>query len=189
MENSITITNTKDNFVQFDVNVDGVDSNSLSVRFVIDTSQMCLSFYAHKIKDDTWEVTVPSMPFVERTTYPFHIEVVVDGYYFEPFKGIVNVVGPVDIYTSTPKNTTLFPKTKYDGVGETIKSNRDGVSPSSLAARIMQDNTETVKDSKSLMENVHTRKPSGTKDAVVKDILQKSLNFQGRKRFSVRERG
>ena len=33
----------------------------------------------------------------------FHIDVVTDGYHFQPLQGVVNVVGTADIYVSKPK--------------------------------------------------------------------------------------
>lgn len=112
MDNVITINNTKKNTLEFDVSIQGLDTKDVDVKFVIKTKGMDLAFAAKHDKGDTWSVTIPELPMVEKTTYKCHVCVVADGYYFEPMKGTVNIVGSHEIYTTTPKNVTLEPDDK-----------------------------------------------------------------------------
>lgn len=109
MDNLININNTKKNTLEFEMTIEGANASGVDCNFVITAKSMDLRFKA-KIADkkkNLWTVTLPEMPFLERTTYKCYTEVVADGQYFTPMKGSVNVVGSAEIYTSTPKNKTI----------------------------------------------------------------------------------
>lgn len=107
MENVVTINNTKQNILEFDITVEGLDKKDVEANFIIRAKEMDLSFAAKKEKGDTWSVTIPKLPMVEKTTYKCSVVVVADGYYFEPMKGSINVVGSHEVYTTEPQNVTL----------------------------------------------------------------------------------
>lgn len=128
MENLVTINNTKKNVLEFDVSISGLDTKDVEVKFVIKTKKMDLVFAAKHEKGDTWSVNIPELPMVEKTTYKSSVVVIADGYYFEPMKGSVNVVGSHEVYSSTPKNTTLEPTSndkKEEKSGEKSKEDNN----------------------------------------------------------------
>lgn len=91
MENVVSIINTKENPLEFDISIQGVDSGDTTVKFVIETNPVHFGFLCNKNEQGKWVVNIPPLPHLERVSYPFHIEIVVDGYYFEPLRGTLNV--------------------------------------------------------------------------------------------------
>lgn len=115
MKNLITISNVKENVLEFDVEIKGIDTDETTVRFIIEVNKMKLSFDCEKGKEEKlWSVKIPALSILETTSYPFHIDVIVDGYYFDAMKGSINVVGTHEIYTTKPKNITLAPFKKKE---------------------------------------------------------------------------
>ena len=110
MENIVTINNTKENTFELNVSVQGLTSPDIRVWFTISANGMDISFPCEREgHGDKWICTVPPLPFIQQTAYPCSLQVVGDGYYFEPFNGTLNVVGDAEIYSSTPKNVTVKP--------------------------------------------------------------------------------
>lgn len=109
MENTVSINHTKDNTLEFELSMEGVDTKDIDVRFVVESKGMDLNFAAKKKKGDVWAVKLPRLPMLEKTAYKFHIEVITDGYFFKPFEGNLNVVGSAELYSTKPKNVTLEP--------------------------------------------------------------------------------
>lgn len=106
----IQLNNTKENELKFDVNVEKVNTSDLEVRFVIKTSLVNFSFKGIQESDNgKWVITIPPLPVLERSAFPFCIEVITDGYFFETLIGTVNVIGSHQVYTSNVVNTTLSP--------------------------------------------------------------------------------
>ena len=108
MDNVVTITNTKENILDFQIDINGVNPDDMKVRFVVETNLAEFGFVAVK-EDKKWVVTIPPLPILEKTAHNFRIDVIVDGYYFEAMRGMLNVTGSVDLYTTTPKNITAVP--------------------------------------------------------------------------------
>lgn len=106
----VTISNVKENVLEFDAEIKGVDTSDMSVHFVIQANGMDLGFDAKHLSGFKWEVSIPPLPMLERTAYTFRMNVDCDGYHFEPLTGTVNVVGSHDIYVSAPKQQTIPPK-------------------------------------------------------------------------------
>jgi hypothetical protein len=109
MDNLVTISKAKDNVLEFDVEITGIDTAEMSVQFVIEADGLKLGFDSEKMTEKKWSVKIPALAMLDTTAYPFHIDVMVDGYYFEPLRGSVNVVGTHSVYTSAPENITLAP--------------------------------------------------------------------------------
>ena len=109
MDNLINIINTKANTLEFEMTIEGANASNVECHFVIAAKKMDLRFKA-KVKDkknNLWNVTIPAMEFLEKTTYKCFTEVMTDGQYFVPMSGNVNVVGSAEIYSSNPKNKTI----------------------------------------------------------------------------------
>ena len=102
MDNLITISNTKTNTLEFEAELTGLDKEEMAVKFIIDAHDMRLGFDASHLEGNKWEVTIPPLTMLEKTAYPFHIDVTSGGYFFEPLKGTVNLVGSHDVYVSKP---------------------------------------------------------------------------------------
>jgi len=126
MDNLVTISNKKDNVLEFDVDVQGIDTNDMTVRFIIEASGMELGFDSKKQSERKWSVEIPALSMLDTTAYPFHIDIIVDGYYFEPLRGSVNVVGTHEVYASKPENVTLSPgKPKLDDIIKSSKVSKE----------------------------------------------------------------
>jgi len=146
MDNLITISNTKANILEFDVEINGVDTADMAVRFIIEASSMELGFDSKKGDKTKWSVEIPALAILEKTSYPFHIDIIVDGYYFEPLCGSVNVVGEHTVYASKPENITLSPgKPKLEDIIKTTKGKE------------IPPKTETIKP-----EKIPLNKPEST---------------------------
>lgn len=115
MENIVTINNTKENTFELNVSVQGLSTPDIRVWFTISANGMDICFACEREgSGDKWICTVPPLPFIDQTAYPCSLQVVGDGYYFEPFNGTLNVVGNAEIYSSTPKNVTIKPANRQD---------------------------------------------------------------------------
>ncbi len=112
--NLVSISNVKENVLEFAISITGIEKKDMMVKFVIEANNMEIGFNAKSVDDkDKWTVEIPALTMLKATLYPFHIEVVVDGYHFLPMQGSVNVVGTHEIYLTKPENITLEPaKTK-----------------------------------------------------------------------------
>jgi hypothetical protein len=79
-------------------------------NFCIKTKDLILSFPCTKKEKNTWVCKLIKLnTIIEETSYKFFIEVIVDGYYFKPHTGNINVTKSHDVYITKPKNTTLQP--------------------------------------------------------------------------------
>lgn len=110
MDNVISVLHSKENVLEFDLTMEGIELKDLEVKLMVEAKDMQLGFVASKKDGDTWKVKIPKLPFLEQSAYPCYIEVHADGYFFEPFKGTLNITKSAEIYSSDPKNVTLGPK-------------------------------------------------------------------------------
>lgn len=107
---TLSINNTKNQQIEFVMEVQGLpptQEQDISVRFIIETGEMNLSFGCRKEEGTKWVVDLPPIPHLEKTAYNYYIEAVVDGYYFIPTRGVINVVGNYQLYSTEVKNKTL----------------------------------------------------------------------------------
>ena len=100
MENVVSIIKSRDNELEFDISIQGVEDEGTQVRFVIDAEPAALVFNCTHKEDDKWVVTVPPMPQIEAKSYDFRIEIVVSGYFFTPFNGTINVTNEPEVKSS-----------------------------------------------------------------------------------------
>ena len=113
MDNLVTISNVKENVLEFNVEVKGIDSDDMAVRFVIEAAEMNLGFDSEQgDMENLWTVKIPALTMLDTTSYSFRIDVIVDGYHFDAMQGAINVVGSHDIYATKPENITLSPSKK-----------------------------------------------------------------------------
>lgn len=178
MDNVVSINHTKENVIEFEMTTDGVETKGMSVRFIIEAKGMELGFMCKKKKGDEWSVKLPDLPMLERTAYKFHVDVIADGYYFEPMKGTLNVTGTAELYTTTPKNKTLEPEGKKKAPAkkkavkervktEPIRSNERSIE--SIAQSLME---QTKFDNPEQLTEKTEEKPSDNKDDKVIAILE-----------------
>lgn len=114
---TIKINPAKNSDLEFEVMIQGIDDTNIpSVKFVI-TSEADQCDYAFKCKridgeKFKWIAKLPALTHVKESTVPFHVEVVVDGYYFEPAQGNVILVTDPSVkfqpLVSKPTVTTSF---------------------------------------------------------------------------------
>ncbi len=103
----VSINNNKENILEFDLSIEGINPKDINAKLVIRANEMDLGFQCVRKEGNKWNVTLPALPILERTAYPFRFDIIADGYHFEPMKGTINVVGSHDLYVTTPKNPTV----------------------------------------------------------------------------------
>ena len=128
MDNVVTISNVKDNVLEFNAEIQGVDTKDITMRFILEAEGMEFGFPATKIDTTKWEVAIPAMDFLKRTAYNFHIDVVTDGYHFQPLDGVVNVVGTADVYVSKP-NVKVEPSASAPRTPEPEETTQKAAAP------------------------------------------------------------
>lgn len=122
-EATISLNPSKPSELDFEVTIQGLDDDELPlVRFVVigESSNYDHSFRCTKIEDEKhgWSVKLPTLDHIEGDAAPFRVEVIVDGYYFEPAQGEIAFIKKPDIKigkkkASRPTVTTSF-KVKQD---------------------------------------------------------------------------
>ena len=92
MNTTLSITNSRENELQFDVSVEGTDVSEMRVRFVIEADGTNYMFPCKQSDTpEKWIVKIPKMSHLEVGTYDFHVEIITNGYYFDPYKGSIDV--------------------------------------------------------------------------------------------------
>ncbi|GAJ18945.1 unnamed protein product, partial [marine sediment metagenome] len=143
----------------------------------IKTNTMCLSFPCI-VTGTKCVVSIPVLDFIEKTTFNYHIEVIVDGYFFEASKGIVSIVGTSEVYTTQPK-VKLKSSTNTGSVlgGEAKKSQdrmdkKEESSPSTVTDNakkiekvVKKAEQEIVKKVEKKAEKKAEKKDDGVKEA------------------------
>jgi hypothetical protein len=181
MENVVSINHTKENIIEFDISIEGIETKDISVRFIIDAKNMNIGFDAKKKKGDTWTVKIPAITVLEKTAYNFKIEVIADGYYFQPMDGVINVVGSAELYSTVPKNITIEPKNKKeDKKDKKTKVTKENTyikktknrekSIEQLADEILNENTITKKPI--IKEKEKSTIKENDKEEKIKNILE-----------------
>lgn len=107
----LKINPTKTSDIEFDVTLQGMDGkNKPVVRFVLidDTQEIGYSFCCKKMSGgkNKWSAKIPTLDFIKETALKFHVEVIVEGRYFEPAQGEVTLVA--DSPGSKPTAMTSF---------------------------------------------------------------------------------
>ena len=118
MDDVISIVRTRDNEQEFDLEISG-SGKKATVRFVIEDKDVNYSFVCNNPEGDKWVANIPPMPQLTKKAYPFRIEVIIDGYYFEPYRKTINVIAEPtvkssDVETGRPEEPTVNIKVKKD---------------------------------------------------------------------------
>ena len=73
MTESISIVKTRDNELEFDINIKGAQKKDPVVRLVIEdvTKKINYSFDCNNSEGDKWIVGIPPLPQLTRKAYPF----------------------------------------------------------------------------------------------------------------------
>ena len=176
MENVVSIVNTRENPLEFDISIQGVDDNDTTVKFVIETNPVHFSFICHK-EDGKWVVVIPPLPHIERVSYNFHLEIVVDGYYFEPYRGTLNVtaepeVTAAGVHKGAPMvapvvNSVEVREDDSDITDDEFKSLADKIINKHKNKQVVKEKAEPVKKK---------AKVDKAKDKVVKEAIAKFKN-------------
>lgn len=104
MDNNVTISNSHESELQFDVSVEGTDVEDMQVRFVVKTKNINYSFLCKQGDEAAkWVVTIPAMKQLKSGDYDFVIEVITNGYYFDPYKGKVEVAPTPTVKAASSK--------------------------------------------------------------------------------------
>ncbi len=115
MKDDISIVNTRENVLEFDINIRGGDNKVPDVRFVIEDKGIVYGFICVNEDKDKWMVTIPEMPQLTKKAYPFKLEVVIDGYYFEPYRKSLFIIEEPEVEAGkvvTTKKDSSTKKTK-----------------------------------------------------------------------------
>ena len=92
MTETISIVKTRDNELEFDINIRGAQKQNPVVRLVIEDRKIHYSFECNNTDGDKWIVAIPPLPQLTRKAYPFRLEVIIDGYFFEPYRKTMSVI-------------------------------------------------------------------------------------------------
>lgn len=98
MKNVVSIVSGKPTSLDFELGIEGINPKDIKVRLCIKTKDYHLSFKCKKAKGKTWNCNIPALPHLEKSAYPFFMEVIADGYHFNAMEGTANVTGSFDIY-------------------------------------------------------------------------------------------
>mgnify|MGYP000849692977 FL=1 len=105
---SIKININKPSELQFDVSIQGADTDEIVVRFVLlDINGCDYSFCCSKVEDSkkSWKVKLPKLSHIDKTTCKFRLEVIIDEYYFEPVNSELQFIASKDV-TATLKQSS-----------------------------------------------------------------------------------
>lgn len=176
MDNIVTISNVKTNVLEFDADIQGLDTADMSVKFIINANGMNIGFDAQPLHGTKWEVTIPPIPMLERTAYPFHMDVTSDGYFFEPLQGTINVVGSHDVYVSSPIKKVSAPESppRLTAVEEKTKPSETKTDTEKLTTKFKLPEPRVIGEKK-ISKPYKTASAGSTKNNdTIKKILTKS---------------
>ena len=189
MDNIININNTKENALEFEMTIEGLNTSDVECNFVIEAKGMELRFDAvlEDAKANKWLVKLPRLDILERTTYNCYTEVIAEGQYFTPMKGNVNVVGTAEIYTSSPKNLTIESDQKKNAENRRLEEQRETArknqvwrqkekSIEQIAKELMEQKDFGTEKVDKLVEEKRQKKASGanSNDDKVRAILKEA---------------
>ena len=168
----VTLSNLRQNTLEFELDADGISVNEADVNLVIEAANMGLAFNAKRTEGKKWEVDVPPLPMLKKTSYPFKVTLASEGYYFEPMNGSVNIVGAGSVnVTSIPTGRTKDVSTMTEAEKKATAFGGDGIKLSP------KENVNEGKGSQKtkMFENVSTvtRQPKGKKQTSLMDSINK----------------
>ena len=178
----IKLHNTKDTEFEFNVAINGPsDEATPVVRFVIENVKgYNVVVDCAQTADDNWAVKIPALQHLNET-HNFHVEVIVDGYFFVPTQGLVEVVQAPQVAikesfatqqpaTEKPKVTAKFEKVE---LVETKKEVRDFYD---LTESQQSDLHSKTKQTGVLLQKAGKMMESGFNQKSVKPLDTKTLD-------------
>lgn len=175
----VSINNLKENVIEFELTVEGLNSKDFDTKFVIHSSGMELAFPCKKGDDGKWSVTLPPLPMLERTVYPFHLQVIAEGFHFRPLKGSVNVVGSPEVYVAGTKNIKLESPTKptetskpkiESTVSQKIQPTKSREKPITQIAQELMEANKVTSNKPNVQNTIVEKKPENVKESLLPKI-------------------
>lgn len=127
----IKLHNAKETEFEFNVAINGPSEEATPVvRFVLENVKgYNVAIDCAQSGDDNWAVKIPALQLLDEN-HNFHVEVIVDGYFFIPTQGLVEVVQAPQVAIKesfAAQQTQEKPKVtaKFDTVVETKKPLRE----------------------------------------------------------------
>lgn len=142
---TIKINPTKPCELEFDVTIQGLeDTTKPVVRFVLSSSEgFDCSFPCQPSDDSKWVAKMPPMHHLKDNSVPFRVEVIVDGYYFEPAQGTAYLVTDPSVKfqptVSKPTVSTSF-TVKQEGESKRDKKVEEAASAATITGQYAPTN-------------------------------------------------
>lgn len=115
MADTIKLQGIKPSKLTFNMDVTGVEKADCLTYFVIEAETMRVCFPCKKRKD-VWTASIPALPFLELDkTYDCYVEVIIDNYYFQPFKTKCKITGAPLIAITDPTEESVLPTIEVKG--------------------------------------------------------------------------
>lgn len=135
------------NLLEFDVEIQGITSEKVDVKFIIESDGVDFAFDG-TLEDGTVSIDIPMLnKFLEPKTYSAKMAFVVEGNrYFEPLHVMAELVQPVSITTSikeSTKKTVTAPATSV---------NEESISVSTIKVTPKKDLMERMADALPIMK-------------------------------------
>lgn len=173
--NIITINRSNPTTVEFNMKIDGAAIEDASARFVIHTDEFDISIPCSKISQETFNASVPALPFIETGVLDCTIEVIVAGQVFKPLTGMITIVDNIKVEVSTENKPKQHDKEQVEQEEQTDVVNRVGepftpVSEFNITKYLQSRNASEEEE---ISESVEKEKE---KDKKIREILE-SMNI------------
>ena len=172
----ITLTVDDKNLLEFDVQIQGITSEKVDVKFIIESDGVDFAFDA-KLENGTVTVDIPILSkFLEPKTYSAKMAFVVEGRYFEPLHILTELVQPMSITSTIKKETTKKVVKESSNIDESsIKVSTIKVTPKRDLMERMRDTLPLMKDASNVAEIISIYKKdvllNETSNVTQKDAL------------------
>lgn len=100
MDNHLLIVNNRSHYFEFDLTVEGLDDADAKVCFTILSKPFDMQFHCERVSGTRWGIELPKMGFMSPSTYTFTVTAVIDGYFFEAFRGNITVSKSHEVYVN-----------------------------------------------------------------------------------------
>ena len=105
MSDTIKLNIEKENSLTFQVNISGIETTDVKVRFAIDTKDVCYMFPCEKVSEEEYKVVIPALKHIPHETYDCMIEVVANEFFFVAMNGKIKLVGTPKIKAKVKKES------------------------------------------------------------------------------------
>ena len=151
MSTIVRVNNTKETNLEFDIAIQGLVEDAApntDVRFVVKNvkDKYNVSVKCERNDNKKWVANLPAL-YLESTQQPFQIEVIVDGYYFAPASGTLEVINEPTVKIkeeSTPQKQI----TVTASIGSSTIVEEDVPAPMNLQKAIFESDGKFGKSTK-----------------------------------------